>query len=316
MATAVALSSGIPDGENKTPRDDDAPEPSDLEHSLLSEAVSADDGRGRWAYPLWGKMLVSVVILFHLTILLVWALPGKGLVKGTHKFFNEHFDMSTYLRATGTRQSWAMFAPNPNRTNIFVRVMVEDQEGEIWDLQHDIYKRRTYPYLWYDRRGKINRRLARTAGYRRHYAAWVCREWEREHGELPKEVRFIKLSTRIPKPKKLWKATKGQPWRGYNPNKLRLNKKDEGKFTCSTTPHAQLPDYLRERYGMEPGEEGAFRSVRIRTWIDLREQEERKREREEKREKREQERQQRAAARDAAQGGGDPVRDADADGAM
>ena len=56
-------------------------------------------------------------------------------------------------------QSWAMFAPNPHRSNVFMKVMVKDEAGEIWDLKHDIYGKREYPYLWYDRMGKINRRL-------------------------------------------------------------------------------------------------------------------------------------------------------------
>ncbi|MBL4684671.1 MAG: hypothetical protein JKY37_08795, partial [Nannocystaceae bacterium] len=269
-----------PDQPEQTPSETpEQSEPPELGQSLLHTAVEHDDKRGRWAYPLWGKLLASVVVLAHASILLVWAMPSKGLAKGTHTFFNKHFQMNKYLRATGTRQSWAMFAPNPNRTNIFVRVFVEDNDGEVWDMQHDIYGRRTYPYLWYDRRGKINRRLARTAGYRRHYAAWVCRQWEKEHGELPKEVRFAKLSTRIPTPKKVWRKTKGRPWLGYNPMKLKLTQKDEGKFTCKTTPHAQLPDYLRERYGMEPAEKDHFRKVRIRTWVDVQKQKERKEER-------------------------------------
>ena len=284
-ACAPLYRGSIPDGEKKSGPAEEAPEPEgNLADSLLHQEVPTDDGRGRWAYPLWAKLIVTMAILVHGTILIVYALPGKGLSKGTHKWFNEHLDMNTYLRATGTRQSWAMFAPNPNRTNIFIRVLVEDKDGEIWDLKHDIYGKRTYPYLWYSRMGKVNRRLARTAGYRRHYAAWVCRTWEKEHGELPKEVSFVKLYTRIPKPEKLWKMTRGKPWQGYDPMKVKVRQKDEGSFRCATTPHAQLPNYMRERFGMEPMEEGHFRPVRIRTWVDLNEAEERKAERERKRE--------------------------------
>lgn len=291
----------------------------DLAESLLVRPVAKDDGRGRYAYPLWGKVLVTAMILFHATILLVWALPGKGLAKGTHDFFNKKFEMSKYLRATGTRQSWAMFAPNPNRTNIFVRVLVEDETGELWDMGHDIRGRRSYPYLWYDRRGKVNRRLARTAGYRRHYAAWVCRQWELERERAPegearppaKEVRFTKLSTRIPPPKKLWRMTKGRPWRGYDPTTLEVKSKDEGSFSCKTTPHAQLPNYLRKRYGLEPLEESRFRKIRIRTWHDQKEQAARKAEREEQRKARDAERAAKAAEREDAQAAA-PVED-DAD---
>ena len=89
---------------------------------------------------------------------------------------------------------------------------------------------------------------------------------------------------RIPKPEKLWKMTRGKPWQGYDPMKVKVRQKDEGSFRCATTPHAQLPNYMRERFGMEPMEEGHFRPVRIRTWVDLNEAEERKAERERKRE--------------------------------
>ena len=63
------------------------------------------------------------------------------------------------------------FAPNPNRTNVFIRVLVEDEQGEIWDMKHDMYREDRYPYFFYARQGKINRRIDDKKGYQRDYAA-------------------------------------------------------------------------------------------------------------------------------------------------
>lgn len=235
---------------------------SDLAEALLHQPVATDDRPDRrWAYPLWGIVLVSCFVAYHAAMLLVHNLPGGGLSKGIHTFFHKHFKMNDYMRATGNTQSWAMFAPNPHRSNIFMKVLVKDQEGEVWDLAHDIYGRRTYPYLFYDRMGKINRRIVDQKGYRRHYAAWVCREWERTHGGEPAvEVQFVKMWTRIPPPEKVYKYM----W--YDPMKLHLHQREEDVIRCKHTRHAQLPNYLRERMGLPLVDDHVFRDVTMRTW--------------------------------------------------
>lgn len=273
------------------PSHEDTPEesePTDLAQTLLHSEIPTDDKPGRrWAYPVWAMLLVTCAIAWHGTILLVHNLPSKGLSKGLLTYFNKEYDMHNYMRTTGSTQSWAMFAPNPHRSNIFMKVLLvtedEDGEEEVLDLKHDIWKKRTYPYLWYSRRGKINRRIVDQEGYRRHYAAWVCRDWERKTGTLPVEIRFIKMWTRIPTPEKLLKMTKGRPWLGYDPTRQHLNQREEETIRCKSTQQGQLPPHLRERYGMEPAPEGHYRPIKIRTWVDKREAERRKAERDKKR---------------------------------
>lgn len=260
-------------GEEPVEREDTPAEAElpDLAQTLLHSRVARDDMPGRrWAYPVWLSLIVSAFILYHSALLLVHNLPNKGLAVGLHKWFDKKMEMGNYMHATGSTQSWAMFAPNPHRSNIFMQVLLVDAEGETYDLKHDIYGVNRYPYLWYDRGGKINRRIVDAKGYRRHYAAWVCRYWERNTGKLPEEVQFVKIWTRIPPPEELWKATKGRPWLGYEPWKLHVNKREEETIRCSSTRHAQLPNYLRERYGMEPMPESHFRGQHIRTWVDIR----------------------------------------------
>lgn len=243
---------------------DDAP--AELSRGLLHEPILDDDQPGRrWAYPTWGIALVSLAVAYHASTLLVHNLPGGGFSRGLHSFFNRYLKSSRYFRVTGIAQSWAMFAPNPHRTNMFMRVLLV-KDGEVWDLAHDIYGRRKYPYMFYDRMGKINRRIIEAPGYRRHYAAWVCRDWERTHGgESPDEVRFVRLWTRVPPPEKVYK------YMYYDPMDLYLHTQEEESFECATLLNGQLPNEIRERYGFEPRPEDEIRHVSIRSWWDRKE---------------------------------------------
>jgi hypothetical protein len=243
---------------------------SDEEFPILERPLSADGGE-RFAYRRPVQLVISLFIVFHALVLLVHNLPSKGLSAGLHRKFNKHLKASVYMRTVGSTQSWAMFAPNPHRQNTFTKVMVEDQDGEVWDMKHDIYRAREHPYLFYDRMGKVNRRLLEQKGYQRAYAAWVCREWERDHKGVPaKEVRIVKMWTRVPPPGKAMK--KG----GFDPNKLKLHQKREQEYSCKSTLQAQLPPYLERRYGLPESAEKRFRKVSIRTWHDQQQSKERR----------------------------------------
>jgi|GEM_PF-1109133 len=243
-----------------------ASDPEALAESLLRAAPTSVERRpgSRWVYPLWGVLLVSVFVAFHTAHLSVWNTPGKGLAKTFHKTFLDKGYGVKYFNAARLSQSWAMFAPNPNRSNTFMRVFVTDMEGDLWDFQQDIWGIDRYPYLWYDRRGKVNRRLNNKKHYQRIYGAWVCREWERQNdGQPAKSVTFYRRYTKIPH----WDLVikKG----GWDQWAAPYKQKEQETITCKTTVNAQLPPYLRERYGFEPTEdESAFRSVRQRTWWD------------------------------------------------
>lgn len=297
--------------------DANEPEPAPtLADTLLHQAVAADDRPSRrWAYGGVMQIIATVFILYHGVILLVHNLPGKGLAKGAQKVLNDKLDANTYWQASGNTQSWAMFAPNPHRSNIFMKVMVKDAAGEVWDLKHDIYGTRTYPYLWYDRMGKINRRLIDQKGYRRHYAAWVCREWEKTHaGEPAEEVQFVKMWTQIPPPQAVFERAQGNIFKmGFDPMQLPLKQREEDTISCATNRQAQLPDYLRERYGLPPAPERHFKELSVRTWWDQRESERLKEEREERKTKAAEARK---AARDDENDENDDAENAEIEGAQ
>lgn len=245
---------------------------------LHAEQIPSGERPGsRWSYPLWGMVVASVFVMFHVTVLLVWNAPGKGLAKDFHKTFLQEVKGYEYFKGTRNTQSWAMFAPNPNRTNAFVRVLVEAQDGQLWDFEQDIWEVNRYPYLWYDRRGKVNRRIDGKKHYQRIYGAWVCREWERTKGELPKSVSFQRAWTRVPHPKEVLEY--GGRWDQWNP--ARVTETAQETITCKTVVHGQLPNELRLRYGMDViDEEEGFRPARIRTWWDKLEAERERAERE------------------------------------
>jgi len=230
----------------------------------LLRAPAAEDAPGEpWAYRGWVALLVSLFILYHVLALLQHTTPSSGLAERFNRRLGEVLRSGAYMRATSSVQSWAMFAPNPHRTNMFLQVRVVTSDGSEWDLLHDIYGRRDYPYFFYDRMGKINRRLIEQERYQSPYAAWVCRDWARTHdGEAPVRVNFTKLWTKVPHPSKVVGTM------GFDPFALKLYKEDLPGFDCATTPHAQLPDEIRARYGFAPLPAGAFVAIEDSTWHD------------------------------------------------
>ena len=224
--------------------------------------VRAEDGRP-WAYRPIGMLLVSLFVLYHGVALLQHTTPGSGLAASFSRKLGEVLHVGSYMRATSNVQSWSMFAPNPHRSNMFLQVFVELADGTILDLEHDMYGRRQYPYVFYDRMGKINRRLLEQDRYQRHYAAWVCRDWALHHGgEMPVRVKYVKMWTKVPHPGKVI------PNWGFDPMELKLTKEHLPSVECSTTVHAQLPDDIRARYGLPPLRPGEFRDAIVQTWWD------------------------------------------------
>jgi hypothetical protein len=245
-------------------------EPNALSKSLLEGPAGAEpvDPR-RPAYGWLGMLIVSLFVLYHTIGLLQHTTPSGGLAAKFSKALAERLEVGGYMRATSNVQSWSMFAPNPHRSNMFLQVFVELTDGTVIDLEHDMYGRRHYPYLFYDRMGKINRRLMEQERYQRHYAAWVCRDWAMKHGgEMPDRVKFVKMWTKVPHPAKVI------PNMGFDPMELKLTKEHLASVECSTTQHAQLPNDIRARHGLPPIPEKDFRDVIIQTWWDKKQVEE------------------------------------------
>ncbi len=219
-----------------------------------------------WAYGPAGRFIVGFVTAWHLTAVSVWLTPNKDSLKAFRGPARKVF--AKWLTVTTTDQTWGMFAPNPPRNNVFMKVLVTDVRGEVWDLRTDLYaqEQKKHPWIWNTRVRKMNRRIigaasAPTAWYRKWHARWQCRQWALEHdGEAPAKVELIKVWYSIPTPEQMRKQ-------GYYIAEERLAKsgKQRVQYTehCASAVMGQLPNRIRERHGLDPLPAG----IEYRPWI-------------------------------------------------
>ncbi len=219
-----------------------------------------------WAYGPLGRLLANCLVIYQIVGVACWLLPDKDSFKWRTE---THAPFKWWLRTTQTTQGWKMFAPNPPRSNRFLKVLLTDSEGEVWDMRTDIYaeENRPEPWIWYTRQRKINRRIGGSEGgkgswYQKWHARYFCREWQRQHdGEVPRKVELINVTYPIPKPEEVFK-------RGPYDPRARLAKlgKEKVVYTakCRTEVGAQLVNEIRARHGVAPAE------IQIRRWSAMR----------------------------------------------
>jgi hypothetical protein len=202
-----------------------------------------------WAYGPAGRLAAGGVFTYHLIALLLWqmprwpALPYRDSVRAL---------VAPWMDVTSTRQLWAMFAPNPPRSNTTLRTRVIDAEGVEHDLRSELAYHRVRPTLLHDRWRKID---GNVSGQRPElvpwHARWVCREWELEHGAAAREVVLERVSAAIdplaPGPVDFWKRAKVEPIT---------------RVQCASEPFAQVDDEVRARYGLPAAAPGSL----IYTW--------------------------------------------------
>jgi hypothetical protein len=214
-----------------------------------------------WAYGPIGRLLIGGLIVWHLCAVVVWLMPNKDSLstfRGPARKAVAH-----YLKVTTTSQGWGMFAPNPPRRNVFMKVLVVDRNGEVWDLRTDLYapENKPIPWIWNTRQRKMNRRIiggeSGPSYYRKWYARWECRKWAREHGgEAPFEVKLVKIWYAIPSPEQ----TREQ---GHYVAEELLERTGHEEVVhtarCSRETMGQLPNFIRERDGLPLLDEGEYR---------------------------------------------------------
>jgi hypothetical protein len=242
--------------------------------SLGGRASARADGdqTATWAHAWFGRAFVGTLVAVHITAVAAHSIPAKDCTtsfrKGAHELANP------WLRATQTHQSWEMFAPNPTRSNVFMKVYVTDHDGEIWDLGTDANspRNKATPWLVYDRMGKITRRIT---GESPHYQKWVaryhCRKWALDHGgQLPRKVEIIKQWYVVPEPERLRERGPYRP-----AEMLAKHGKQKTAYTarCATEPDAQPTNELRRRHGLPEVPESQIRRAtkpRWQAWVDSR----------------------------------------------
>jgi hypothetical protein len=219
--------------------------------------IDPNTGKPRrpWAYGPAGRYLAGVLSLYQVVGVAVWLLPDKDSLSTWRAKSHEPFKW--WLRTTQTSQGWRMFAPNPPRSNLFMRVLVTDVDGEVYDLNTDVYHpaNKPIPWLTYTRQRKINRRVVGAEGgkgswYQKWHARWICRDWALNHeGQEPMKVQLVKLWYGIPTPEHVKKNGPYVPEERFEETH---HEKVVYTAICKNEPLGQLPDYIRERHGLPP----------------------------------------------------------------
>ncbi len=212
----------------------------------LLPARAADIRRARepgpaLAYGALGRSLALFAVMYHSLAVGLSLLPSYAILNKWRSPAASVF--GSWLRGTGTNQSWQMFAPNPPRSNTFLKTVVVEADGDRWDLRNNAFHYRPNPWIWNDRMRKMQRRMAgKGKWYLRYWASWQCREWTLATGEVPREIEMFKITTNIPSPDAV--AEKGP----YHPRKLRPRESHLQDHPC--TGEGELPLFMKERYGL------------------------------------------------------------------
>jgi hypothetical protein len=212
-----------------------------------------------WAHAPMGRFLASALCVYHITGVAIWLLPEKDSLGGAGSDswrIRAQDPFKWWMRISQTNQGWKMFAPNPPRTNLMMRVLVTDTDGEVYDLNTDVYHpaNKPIPWIFYSRIRKINRRIVGAEGgkgkwYQKWHGRWVCRDWALHHGgAAPKQVDLIKVSYGIPTPEEV---AKDGPYVPEERMKRTHTVRHVHTTQCDDI-NAQLPNYIRERHGLPP----------------------------------------------------------------
>lgn len=195
----------------------------------------------------WHTTAVGLLLFPQFQIFNGWRAPAKAL-------------FGTWLSGTGTSQSWEMFAPNPPRSNQFMKTVVVQQDGERWNLANNAFDYRPNPWIINDRMRKMHRRMiGKGKWYLRYWVSYHCRDWALRTGEMPKEIEVWSITTRIPSPEavNVWqpKKLKGRKdpsgaitGQAYDPRKLHVKETHVQTHQCGKD--ARFPLYMLERYGL------------------------------------------------------------------
>lgn len=76
----------------------------------------------RW----WGRVVISLLIVWHAFALFIWLMPGNTPIIQACVG-----PVRSYLTATSLVQSWQMFSPNPDNTDVYLSAQVTYADGSV-----------------------------------------------------------------------------------------------------------------------------------------------------------------------------------------
>jgi hypothetical protein len=211
------------------------------------------------AYGSTGRALALFAVCWHASAVGIHLFPSYPIFAKWRGPARAVF--SSWLSTTSTSQSWRMFAPNPPRSNAFMKTVIVDVNGDRWDIGDSAYEDRPNPWIINDRLRKMQRRMVgKGKWYLKYWAGYQCREWRLRGREEPVRVEITKIVTHIPVPEvvNVWQPEKfkgrtdhrsgATTGRAYDPRKLKALETEVQKHNC--TGDGELPLYMKERRGL------------------------------------------------------------------
>lgn len=192
------------------------------------------------------RALVLGLMTWHFSAVALYLFPSSNVFNPWRGAARGVF--GSYLSVSGTTQSWNMFAPNPPRSNTFMKTVVVAPDGTRWDIGANSYTYRPFPWIYNDRMRKMHRRMiGKGKSYLRPWSFFVCRNWFIDYGTPAAKVETWRITTRMPSPEQV--ATKG--W--YRPSDLKATYELLETHTC--LKGGQLPAFMKQRYGISLDED-------------------------------------------------------------
>lgn len=169
------------------------------------------------------RALAALAVAYHVVAVALTLLPGRGALHDVR----DALGTEAWLRVSGTGQSWGMFS-RPRRTNDTLVTTIVERAGETVTLPNHLFAEKRAVELHNDRMRKVRLRLLRerSKNYRRLWARYWCREWERRTGERPLGVALSHWSSRIPSVRAIRKRG------AYDPRRLPIERKGLGRYDC------------------------------------------------------------------------------------
>ncbi|NVB37357.1 hypothetical protein G6O69_05905 [Pseudenhygromyxa sp. WMMC2535] len=205
------------------------------------ESGASEPAPGLATPPLIPGTLMRTIVLgfmaWHFSAVTALFIPTYSVTQAWRGDVSKVF--GGWARGLNVTQSWKMFSPNPPRSNTFMRTVVVDQDEEPYMVGKDHYTNRPKVFWYNDRERKMHRRMVgKSKWYLKYWGQYHCRKWAFEHdGQLPKEVKVLRLKTNIPKPESL----KGPS----DPRERKLKRNVVETYTCKSDDVA--PDMKQRR---------------------------------------------------------------------
>ena len=147
----------------------------------------------------WGRLFVSLLILWHFLAILVWEVPT--LQQGDFKWLGD--PVRAYMVSTQFNQGWNMFAPEPYTLDLYVEAHIRYADGRTVSWEFPRMAKMSYFTRYQKERWRKYIEVASNDDYRMYWpvmAAYAARENNDDPHNPPISVDLVKWTRVVPPP--------------------------------------------------------------------------------------------------------------------